>query len=612
MSRLWLIIAWGCLILVNTFPAYAELTPDHRKELRELSTRLQQVPVHIRKKEYTEADALLKDVQKKVDDIVAAAGIDSSDRALKPLLTALERQKIALSKAQGAGKAAAGVDFAAEVAPIISSRCLDCHGADNPRAGLRLDTFANWRRGGKSGILLRPGAADRSLLIARLKAPEDRGRMPRGKPALSEEEIDKIAAWINGGAKFQGSDTANLSDLAFEAEKKTLNVKLPVATGNEKVKFTRDIAPWFTTLCLNCHNSNRKSGGLSVESYFDIMKGGESGEVIIPGDAENSRLFRLVGGLELPRMPQGQARITRKNYEDLKTWFQEGNTFDGRDPRTSIRTFEAPAVDTEAAKALALSDDDFRKARLDKTREQWRRWMGREKSEELQTEDFALIGNVTAPRLQELSQLAGSQWAAMRQALDAPAHPWRGRLAIFVLNTRDAYQTVHEAASEKRPDREQHGTFRVTGGQADALIVIEDTADDEVGQTLLQQLTGAYLSQSGRTAPRWLVQGLALAMDDSQLPEDQKRKMLQTAASIIPTVASPEEVLADSSFSAATMDAVGYALVKFLLANGGWPKLKQLTAEISEGKPQLEAFKTVYGKDSVAFAQAYLASLKQR
>ena len=65
-----------------------------------------------------------------------------------------------------------------------------------------------------------------------------------------------------------------------------------------------------------------------------LLYRGDSGRVVLPGNLEGSRLFRLVGGLENPRMPQGQARITRKNYEDLKKWFEEGNVYDGDDPRT--------------------------------------------------------------------------------------------------------------------------------------------------------------------------------------------------------------------------------------------------------------------------------------
>jgi hypothetical protein len=73
-----------------------------------------------------------------------------------------------------------GVVFSRDVAPIIADACLGCHGADNPRANLRLDTFAGWKRGGRSGPLLVVGNAANSLLLRALRATDPRSACPRG------------------------------------------------------------------------------------------------------------------------------------------------------------------------------------------------------------------------------------------------------------------------------------------------------------------------------------------------------------------------------------------------------------------------------------------------
>ena len=56
------------------------------------------------------------------------------------------------------GVSAAGPDYLTEVKPLLTRNCVPCHGAEQPKAGLRLDTAAGARKGGESGAALRPGA----------------------------------------------------------------------------------------------------------------------------------------------------------------------------------------------------------------------------------------------------------------------------------------------------------------------------------------------------------------------------------------------------------------------------------------------------------------------
>ena len=92
--------------------------------------------------------------------------------------------------------------FEARIRPVLVDHCLDCHGADDPEGGLRLDTKAGWERGGERGPAIVPGDPTSSLLIravtydnADLKMPpEDAG----GK--LSERQIDDLIAWVRRGA----------------------------------------------------------------------------------------------------------------------------------------------------------------------------------------------------------------------------------------------------------------------------------------------------------------------------------------------------------------------------------------------------------------------------
>src|SRR5881397_803576 len=50
--------------------------------------------------------------------------------------------------------------------------------------------------------------------------------------------------------------------------------------------FNSDIAPILQKNCLACHSSAAKMGGLVMESYDALIKGGAHGQPIVPGNAD--------------------------------------------------------------------------------------------------------------------------------------------------------------------------------------------------------------------------------------------------------------------------------------------------------------------------------------
>ncbi len=99
------------------------------------------------------------------------------------------------------------VDFNRDVRPIISNRCLACHGPDDAKreAGLRLDDYdiaTKILESGSAAIV--PGKLDESELIARITSDDESVRMPPsefGKP-LTPVEIATLKRWIEQGGKY--------------------------------------------------------------------------------------------------------------------------------------------------------------------------------------------------------------------------------------------------------------------------------------------------------------------------------------------------------------------------------------------------------------------------
>lgn len=102
------------------------------------------------------------------------------------------------------GLAGAGepVDYVRQVKPLLAGRCFACHGALKQEANLRLDTAAFLRHGGDSGPAIQPGQGDESLLIQRVRDPDESGRMPPHDVGtrLAEAEVSILARWIDEGA----------------------------------------------------------------------------------------------------------------------------------------------------------------------------------------------------------------------------------------------------------------------------------------------------------------------------------------------------------------------------------------------------------------------------
>ena len=323
-----------CLILTGLMVGsmHAAITAEQKKELKEIGSDLGKIALLISKKKYEEAGTAIQAADERITKFVEEAKLKETDLVLKPLHLQLEKVKALLGKASGKGNA----NFAKTVAPILASKCVSCHG-DEGKGGLSLETFAGLEKGGKSGDLVLPGNAEESLLIQRLIAENEQQRMPKGKEALTEKEIRLIGTWIAEGAKFDGDKTATLSSLAKAAAsgKPTAparKAEIVKATGKETVHFMQDLMPEMMDTCGRCHNDTVKRSGFSVMSFEKLMKGGDSGAVVVAGSLENSRLWRLVNGDDTPVMPAGnQTGITRKWYENLKTWILEGAKFDGED-----------------------------------------------------------------------------------------------------------------------------------------------------------------------------------------------------------------------------------------------------------------------------------------
>jgi cytochrome c553 len=91
--------------------------------------------------------------------------------------------------------------------------------------------------------------------------------------------------------------------------------------------FETRIRPLLATTCYQCHSreSKKAKGGLLLDSPEGLLKGGDSGPLVVAGDPEKSLLLKAVRHSDNDlRMPPDGAKLTGAQIADLAAWVKRG------------------------------------------------------------------------------------------------------------------------------------------------------------------------------------------------------------------------------------------------------------------------------------------------
>jgi hypothetical protein len=93
--------------------------------------------------------------------------------------------------------------------------------------------------------------------------------------------------------------------------------------GQEKITYQDHVRPVFENRCLNCHNPDKKKGGLDLSTYASTLAGGSGGVSVEAGDA-NSPLVKCVTFAKEPFMPPKSDKIPAPEIELITKWIVGG------------------------------------------------------------------------------------------------------------------------------------------------------------------------------------------------------------------------------------------------------------------------------------------------
>src|SRR5215210_8332538 len=122
----------------------------------------------------------------------------------------------------------------------------------------------------------------------------------------------------------------------------------PAATSAQLEFFEAKIRPLLVNSCFDCHTADEK-GGLRLDSRQAVLKGGESGPAIVPGNPDASLLMKAVRHVQgVSKMPRSASKLGDTEIAALAEWITMGAPW----PSATAAT---PAASKDAMAAPPLS-----------------------------------------------------------------------------------------------------------------------------------------------------------------------------------------------------------------------------------------------------------------
>ncbi len=105
----------------------------------------------------------------------------------------------------------------------------------------------------------------------------------------------------------------------------------PIKNIPQAVVYTDIIQPVLNDRCISCHGSSKQKGDLRLDDKEHILKGGEDGKILIPGEPRKSKLYTyllLPEGDDKHMPPKGKVQLTKEQIKIVSWWIGEGASFD--------------------------------------------------------------------------------------------------------------------------------------------------------------------------------------------------------------------------------------------------------------------------------------------
>lgn len=91
--------------------------------------------------------------------------------------------------------------------------------------------------------------------------------------------------------------------------------------------FKQHVRPVLVQKCLRCHGEKQESN-FDLSDRDTLLKGGETGPAILPGNGKKSHLVQLISHAKEPHMPEGRPKLPDEVIAHITTWIDLGAPYD--------------------------------------------------------------------------------------------------------------------------------------------------------------------------------------------------------------------------------------------------------------------------------------------
>ena len=592
------------LVAVTSVGSMAAVTAEQREKLKALSEKTVEAGKSFADGSYLDSATKIKEVQTELLKLLETKDV-SLFRLAKPIYARVAKAR-GLLELEGADMGAfpgwteivrgaspakpaeSSVSFKRDIAPWLISACGNCH-IDNQRGQVSLANFTLMARGARGVKLFFPGDSKGSRLVEVI----ENGDMPRGGGKVSQEQLTTLKLWIDEGAKFDGPNP-NVALRSFASgapgnRTRSPNSRTPVrmATGNETVSFSKDIAPLLKENCNGCHIAGRRaSGNLRMDTFAQLMRGGDSGEPIAGSNANGSLLVKKLKGLEGRRMPAGRPPLSDEQVSLISTWIREGATFDGPSENSNIDDVIGQGW------AQGASHADLFAKRQERSLQMWKRVLPNDPPESAKNGEVFVVGNVSKAKLAEVLESAINALKMVQKSLRISAgEPLiKGGFTIFVLGTRYDYSEFGRMTESRELPKEWLGHWQADPIDVYAVLAAESEMKEKQADAIaLQVVAGAYLGQFSEV-PNWFAEGVARNLVISNFRRgDPRVKQWQASLPVAMQKVENARSLLEDRLDEEASGLVGMALANFMMSKRSRVRFDKLLELLRNGRSFPEA-----------------------